>query len=53
MQLQFTDKQLEIVEEALAMVIPKAKDDKSQNPNIRSTAFYLLCKFYLEKAEIK
>ncbi|MFC1873880.1 ParB/RepB/Spo0J family partition protein [Chloroflexota bacterium] len=53
MQLQFTNQQLETVEEALARILPKAKDDKAESPNIRGTAMYMLCRFYLEKAEIE
>ena len=49
MQLQFTDKQLEIVEKAVSLVIHKAKADGFDNPNIRGNAVFLLCKFYLEK----
>ncbi len=49
MVLQFTNKQLETVEEALSRVLPKARNDKSKSPNTRSTAMYLVCKFYLEK----
>jgi len=47
LQLQLTDDQLEIVEEALAKVLPKA--DKGKNPNARGNALYLLCKYYLER----
>ncbi|MFC1947962.1 ParB/RepB/Spo0J family partition protein [Chloroflexota bacterium] len=53
MQLQFTDKQLETVEEALARILPKAKSDDNGNPNTRGTAMYMLCRYYLEKAEIE
>jgi len=52
-QLQFTDHQLEVVEEALSRALPKAKDLEESNPNHRSTAAYLLCKYYLENAEEK
>lgn len=50
MQLQFTGKQLETVEEALARILPQAKGAQDGNPNQRGNAFYLLCRFYLEKA---
>ena len=51
MQLQFTDKQLELVEEAVSLMIPKAKDDSFNNPNTRGNAVFLLCKFYLDRRE--
>jgi len=49
MQLQFTNKQLETVEEAVSLVIHEAKEDGSDNPNTRGNAVFLLCKFYLER----
>jgi ParB family transcriptional regulator, chromosome partitioning protein len=49
MQLQFTDKQLEVVEEAVSSIIPKAKDESFGNPNTRGNAVFLLCKFYLDR----
>jgi ParB family chromosome partitioning protein len=51
MQLQLTDKQLEIVEEAVSLMIPKAKGEGFDNPNTRGNAVFLLCKFYLDKRE--
>ena len=51
MQLQFTDKQLEIVEEAINNMMPNVKEDNSGSPNKRGTAIYLLCKYYLERRE--
>ena len=53
MVLQFTNEQLETVEEALSQVLPKARNDKAKSPNTRSTAMYLLCRSYLEKEEIE
>ena len=49
MQLQFTNTQAETVEKAIGLILPKAKDEQSENPNTRSNAVYLLCKFYLER----
>ncbi len=49
MQLQFTDKQLETVEEAISLVIQEAKENEFDNPNARGNAVFLLCKFYLER----
>lgn len=51
MQLQFTDKQLETVEEAVSLMIPKVKGNGFDNPNTRGNAFFLLCKFYLDRRE--
>jgi hypothetical protein len=39
---------LEVIKKALERVLIKAKD-KSENPNVRGNALYLLCKNYLEK----
>jgi ParB family chromosome partitioning protein len=49
MQLQFTDRQLEVVEEAVSSIIPKVKDESFGNPNTRGNAVFLLCKFYLDR----
>ncbi|MFC2001046.1 ParB/RepB/Spo0J family partition protein [Chloroflexota bacterium] len=51
--LQFTDEQLEVVEKALSLILPEARDEQSGNPNTRSNAMYLLCKFYLERRGVK
>lgn len=48
LEFQLTEDQLEVVEEALRRVIPQAKDLKGDNPNLRGTALYLLCKAFLE-----
>ena len=53
MQLQFTDEQLEIVEEAISLMGHKAKADGFDNPNIRGNAVFLLCKFYLERRDLE
>ena len=49
LQVQLTVSQLEVVEEALSRVLPKAKEQHGDSPNTRGTAVYLLCKFYLER----
>ena len=49
MQLQFTKQQLDVVQEAVSLIMPIAKGSKKDNPNTRSTAIFLLCKFYLER----
>ena len=49
MQLQFTDEQLEIVEEAVSLMIHEAKENGFDNPNVRGNAVFMLCKFYLER----
>jgi len=51
MQLQFTNKQLETVEEAVSLVIHEAKENGFDNPNTRGNAVFLLCKFYLERRD--
>ncbi|MFC1917229.1 ParB/RepB/Spo0J family partition protein [Chloroflexota bacterium] len=51
MQLQFTPRQLELVEEAVSRILPKAKDETFGNPNNRGNAVFLLCKFYIERAK--
>ena len=53
MQLQFTDKQLETVEEAVSLMIHEAKKDGFDNPNTRGNAVFLLCKFYLERRTLE
>ncbi len=53
MQLQFTDKQLETVEEAVSLMIHEAKVDGFDNPNTRGNAVFLLCKFYLERRDLE
>ena len=45
---QFTPNQLEVIEEALARVMPQAGKTAGDNPNPRGNALYLLCKSYLE-----
>ncbi len=51
LQLQFTRPQLETVQEAVSLILPVAKDSKEDNPNTRSTAIFLLCKFYIERRQ--
>ncbi len=53
MQLQFTNEQLEIVEEAVSLIIHEAKENGFDNPNIRGNAVFLLCKFYLERRDLE
>ncbi|MGB7725043.1 MAG: ParB N-terminal domain-containing protein [Dehalococcoidales bacterium] len=48
-QFQLTSKQTDTVEKALTQILPDAKQENNDNPNIRGNALYLLCKFYLEK----
>jgi ParB family chromosome partitioning protein len=45
---QSTPAQLEIIEEALARVMPQAGKIAGDNPNPRGNALYLLCQSYLE-----
>ena len=51
MQVRLTIKQMETVEEAISLIVPRAKDEQSDNPNTRGNAIFLLCKFYLERRE--
>ena len=48
MQFQLTTIQLEVVDEALARVMPEAKAAGGDSPTVRGTALYLLCKRILE-----
>ena len=50
LQVQLTERQMEVVEEALRRMVPRARE-LHESPNIRGTAVYLLCKFYLENTE--
>ena len=45
---QSTSAQLEVIKEALARVMPLARQGQEENPNARGNALYLLCKSYLE-----
>ena len=45
---QSTPAQLEVIEEALARVMPQVSKNGGENPNPRGNALYLLCKAYLE-----
>jgi ParB family chromosome partitioning protein len=45
---QSTPSQLEVIEEALARVMPQARNADTGNPNPRGNALYLLCQSYLE-----
>jgi ParB family chromosome partitioning protein len=48
---QFSQDQLEVVEEALAQVMPQVKDSNGNSPNAKGTALCLLCQAYLEQPE--
>jgi len=45
---QSTPAQLEVIEEALARVLPQVRADQFGNPNPRGNALFLLCKQHLE-----
>ena len=49
LQFQLTPAQLEVVEEALSLGLPQAKEAQGENPNLRGTALYLLCLRYLKE----
>ena len=46
---QLTPHQLDVVEEALARLLPMARESQDRSPNARGTALYLLCLGYLER----
>ena len=48
LQFQLLPHQLEMVEEALAGLLPEAREVRGQNPNDRGVALFLLCKRFLE-----
>ena len=49
-QFQLTPAQLEVVEEVLECILPRARDHK-ESPNRRGTALYFLCKDFLDREE--
>ncbi len=51
-QFQVTACQQEVIDEALARILPMAKQEQGSSPNARGTGLYLLARFYLEKGEI-
>ena len=48
LQVQLTSAQLEVVEEALGRLLPKARAVQGDSPNTRGTALYLMARWYLE-----
>ena len=48
LSFQFSPSQLEVIEEALARVMPEAKGTNTDNPNPRGNALFRLCQHYLE-----
>ena len=48
LQFQLTVSQLEVIEEALSLVLPLTRRNKSDSPNARGTALYELCLAYLK-----
>ena len=51
LQFQLLPNQLEMVEEALARLIPEARKVRGESPNERGVALFLLCKRFLELEE--
>ena len=49
LQFQVTTDQLDVVQEALARLLPAARQTQGDSPNARGTALYLLCKDFLER----
>ena len=52
LQFQLLPSQFEVVEEALARLIPEAKSVGGGSPNVRGTALYLICKRTLDMEEV-
>jgi ParB family chromosome partitioning protein len=48
LQFQLLPSQLEVIEEALARVMPQAAEARGASPNARGTCLFLLCQRYLE-----
>ena len=48
MMVLLTSVQLVVVDQALARVMPEARSAGGDNPNVRGTALYLLCRRILE-----
>ena len=48
MQFQLTADQLEVVEQALGHLLPRAREVRGESPNARGTALYLMARLYLE-----
>jgi len=49
LQFQLTDDQNNLVKKALAKIMPLARENQGDSPNVRGTALYLLCKKFLER----
>jgi ParB family chromosome partitioning protein len=48
---QLTTDQIEVIEQALARLLPQAKAAQRDNPNARGTALFLLCEDYLKRSD--
>ena len=51
LNLQLTQAQLEVVEEALGRFLTAAKENQGGSPNLRGTAMYLLCQKSLDQED--
>ena len=49
LQFQLTAAQIEVVEEAMATILPRARASDKISPNARGTALHLLCSDFLER----
>ncbi len=47
---KLTPAQLEVVEKALALMLPDARQDPGRSPNLRGTALYLICESFLGRS---
>ena len=46
---KLTPAQLAVVEKALSLMLPAARQDPGRSPNVRGTALYLICESLLRR----
>ena len=51
LHFRLTKQQVETVEAAISRMLVQARQVKGDSPNVRGTALYLLCKFYLGRED--
>ena len=52
LQLQLTPAQLEVIEEAVDVVMPRVRSSQEGNPNARGATVYMICREYLRWQEV-
>lgn len=52
-QFQLTQEQATVVDEAVERLLPRAVSVRGDSPNLKGTALYLLCQYYIERAPQK